>query len=62
MEKPSIPQSLEIKHRELHEQLIKAMNTGGKIGDAAIGGKGRIAYTLKLIEYLENRNCVRNPI
>jgi hypothetical protein len=39
MEKPSIPQSLEIKHRELHEQLIKAMNTGGKIGDAAIGGK-----------------------
>jgi hypothetical protein len=26
------------------------------------GGKGRIEYTLKLIEYLENRDCVRNPI
>lgn len=35
MEKPSIPQSLEIEHKELHEQLAKAINVGGKTGEAS---------------------------
>ena len=35
MEKHSIPQSLEVEHKELHEQLKKAIDSGGKTGDAA---------------------------
>lgn len=37
MEKHSIPQSLEVEHKELHEQLKKAIDSGGKTGDAAKG-------------------------
>lgn len=35
MENHSIPQSLEVEHKELHEQLKKAIDSGGKTGDAA---------------------------
>jgi hypothetical protein len=35
MEKHTIPQSLEVEHKELHEQLKKAIDSGGKTGDAA---------------------------
>ena len=33
--KTQIPQSLEVEHKELHEQLKKAIDSGGKTGDAA---------------------------
>lgn len=35
MERDSIPQSLQMEHEELHKQLKKAINSGGKIGDTA---------------------------
>ena len=35
MEKHTTPQSLEVEHKELHEQLKKAIDSGGKTGDAA---------------------------
>lgn len=37
MERHSIPQSLEMEHKELHEQLKEAIDSGGKTGDAAKG-------------------------
>ena len=30
-----IPESLELEHKELHEQLFKGIKEGGKVGDAA---------------------------
>ncbi len=30
-----IPESLELEHEELHRQLVKAIEEGGKVGDAA---------------------------
>lgn len=35
MERQSIPHSLEVEHKELHKQLTKAIDSGGKTGDAA---------------------------
>lgn len=35
MERHDIPQSLEMEHKELHEQLKNAIGSGGKTGDAA---------------------------
>src|SRR5918994_1763705 len=35
MEKHTTPQSLEVEHKELHEQLRKSIDSGGKTGDAA---------------------------
>lgn len=30
-----VPQSLELEHEELHQQLVNAIKEGGKVGDAA---------------------------
>lgn len=35
LERVSTPQSLHMEHEELHEQLKKAIESGGKIGDTA---------------------------
>src|SRR5215217_2910637 len=35
MEKHTTPQSLEVEHKELHEQLKKAIDSGSKTGDVA---------------------------
>ena len=35
MEKHTTSQSLEVEHKELHEQLKKAIDSGSKTGDAA---------------------------
>lgn len=37
MERHSIPQSLKLEHKELHEQLRGAIDSGDKTGDAAKG-------------------------
>ena len=41
MERHGIPQSLEIEHNELHEQLKEAIGSGGKTGDAT-----KVSYEL----------------